>query len=267
MKRIVPGVALAIGWLILLLYGSFSVFSMVVIILGILGGGEYVRMVSKSQDFCGRTYLLVPLYLLPLIFCVVFRQSCSVFAGLMISYLLLTVFILANYSKIQEVFLFYCKAVFGLVYIGGLTSCILLLYLYPQGSSWLILLAAVTAGSDTGAYGVGKLIGRHKLCPNVSPKKTIEGALGGIMTALLLALIFGRILFPSVSLVFLGGITVFLSLIAILGDLTESIIKRGTDCKDSGTILGGHGGIMDRMDSMLFSAPVLYFLLLYVGTP
>jgi len=129
----------------------------------------------------------------------------------------------------------------------------------------LVLVSAVTACSDSGAYFVGCSVGKHKLCPHISPKKTIEGALGGLVFGLIAAFAGAYLLLPYLNPLFLGVVAILLIIAGIAGDLTESIIKRGTGTKDSGTCLGGHGGILDRIDSLLFAAPVLYTILVFAS--
>ncbi len=135
-----------------------------------------------------------------------------------------------------------------------------------EGAAWILVATAITAGSDSGAYFSGRYFGRHKLCPAVSPKKTIEGAVGGIGSAAVAALVFGCWLLDRPQLFLLLAIAVFLSLLGVIGDLTESVIKRGAGVKDSGSCLGGHGGILDRIDSLLFAIPALYYILLFFNS-
>jgi phosphatidate cytidylyltransferase len=155
--------------------------------------------------------------------------------------------------------------IFGVVYVGFLASYLVLIRYLPQGGSWLVVLSAITAGSDSGAYYFGCRFGRRKLCPNISPKKTIEGALGGLLCGVSAALVLAGMLLDQVNWLFILFTAGSLTGVGILGDLTESIIKRGTDTKDSGRLLAGHGGVLDRIDSLLLAAPVLYYLLLFMG--
>ncbi len=121
-----------------------------------------------------------------------------------------------------------------------------------RGLGWLLLAILVTWMTDTGAYLVGRSVGRHKLIPRVSPNKTIEGALGGlfaaVLTALLCAWAFGLDVYPLLAA--LSGLG--LGAIGMLGDLAESMIKRHAGVKDSGSLIPGHGGILDRIDGLLF---------------
>jgi phosphatidate cytidylyltransferase len=131
-------------------------------------------------------------------------------------------------------------------------------YLLHQLGPWFVfLLVAIVVINDSMAYYVGRLFGRHKLAPRVSPKKTWEGALGGLNGAFLATMLWslGRYGSLDVTLILLGGVT---ALAAQLGDLAESLLKRGVGVKDSGRLLPGHGGVLDRIDALLFAAPVLY---------
>jgi phosphatidate cytidylyltransferase len=130
----------------------------------------------------------------------------------------------------------------------------------------------VTWASDTGAYAVGRMIGRHKLIPKVSPGKTVEGAIGGILASVLVAWAFGSLLRDSAQLGFKWfpwGVIVFgaaVSVAAQIGDLFESLIKREAGMKDSSRILPGHGGILDRLDSLFFVLPVSFLLVQWLMT-
>lgn len=129
------------------------------------------------------------------------------------------------------------------------------------GAAWIVFVLAITFLSDTGAYFTGRLLGQHRMAPYISPKKSWEGAIGGLVSATL----------TGVLLVYLLGLPIPLWIGALLGcvgsiagqagDLAESLIKRQVDIKDSGRIIPGHGGILDRIDSLLFTAPVLYYLI------
>lgn len=114
--------------------------------------------------------------------------------------------------------------------------------------------------TDSGAYFTGRALGKRKLWPEISPKKTVEGSLGGILSALVIAVLFYLFADLGLSLIKLMAVTVILSVFGQVGDLAESALKRHYGVKDSGRILPGHGGILDRFDSLLFVWPLLYFL-------
>jgi phosphatidate cytidylyltransferase len=153
---------------------------------------------------------------------------------------------------------------FGVLYVGVTLSTIVSTRSLPTGEFLVLFLAVVTWASDTGAYYAGTLWGKHPLLPSVSPKKTVEGVLGGLVLAVAAALLaqwwFASQLSPS-DAVILG---VLLTGMGLIGDLFESMIKRRTGVKDSGGILPGHGGMLDRLDSLLFTAPTFYYYVAYV---
>jgi phosphatidate cytidylyltransferase len=159
--------------------------------------------------------------------------------------------------------------VFGLIYVGWLASYFVMLHRIPVlGPGLVTLLILAVALADTGAYFVGRSLGRHKLAPSVSPNKTIEGAVGGVVcAALAMAVIFvlrnqlGWVAYPSWSLLRYVLTGVLLALLSQIGDLAESMMKRDAGIKDSGEIFPGHGGVLDRCDGFLFTAPMLYALI------
>lgn len=150
---------------------------------------------------------------------------------------------------------------FGLIYIVFLFAFLLRILSFPEGNRWVLATFLLVWATDSAAYFVGLSIGRHKLASNISPKKSIEGAVGGLIGAIIMMIAIKLWLLSSLNLPW--SFTLFVGLLAgvlgQLGDLTESAIKRDLDIKDSGTILQGHGGFLDRFDSILFVAPVLYY--------
>jgi len=136
----------------------------------------------------------------------------------------------------------------------------------PSGGLLLLLPLITTWASDTGAYAVGRAFGRRKLIPAVSPKKTVEGAVGGLLAAILICWLYVRfVIHPYAQLSMTpAGIVAFAVIISVaaqVGDLAESLLKREAGVKDSSTMIPGHGGVLDRMDSLLFVLPVAYFVL------
>lgn len=147
----------------------------------------------------------------------------------------------------------------GVVYVGFLTPHFVLLRGVMYGWRWVLLTVFVAMGSDTGGYFAGRYLGRHKLAPVISPSKTIEGTFGAVAGAVLIAWLC-RVAFFSVlgarEAVALGAA---ISVLAQLGDLGESALKRAFGAKDSGWIIPGHGGILDRLDSLLFPIVFTYY--------
>jgi phosphatidate cytidylyltransferase len=157
--------------------------------------------------------------------------------------------------------------VFGIMYVGWLGSHLVLLRELPGrvvgepglGASMVFYAALTTWATDTGAYLVGVAFGRHKLAPSLSPKKTVEGALGGLLCAGLVGWLCTRALVPFLTPLAGGLLGVAVAVAAQLGDLVESMLKRDGGIKDTAELLPGHGGALDRFDSLLFTVPVLYY--------
>ncbi|GMQ60513.1 phosphatidate cytidylyltransferase [Vallitalea sediminicola] len=156
----------------------------------------------------------------------------------------------------------------GFFYVVYLLSYILLVRSNETYGTWLIWLIFIVAfGSDTMAYFVGVNFGKHRLAEKLSPKKSIEGSIGGIVGAIVLSVIYGIILLnigeladPMILIpfIFIGGIG---SILSQIGDLAASAMKRQNNIKDFGTIMPGHGGILDRLDSIIFTAPFVYYIM------
>ncbi|QQS45091.1 MAG: phosphatidate cytidylyltransferase [Acidobacteriota bacterium] len=157
--------------------------------------------------------------------------------------------------------------VFGVLYVALLGGHIIALRMIespiPQlPAKLLTLFFLIVFAGDTFAYYTGRSIGRRKLAPRVSPGKTIEGAIGGLIGNALMAVIAHFTFFPELNLVHGIPLALVMGVLGITGDLCESMIKRGARAKDAGKLIPGHGGLLDRLDSMLFNAPVLYYFYL-----
>ncbi len=240
-------------------------FLVVIVGIVLLASNEYLRMVDCRPLSTVERGVLNLILAFPVIAVCFHSSEHTLPAAVAVSFFCLTAYLLCRYKDINDSYQLFCRLAFGILYIGLLGAHLVLLRFLPEGDSWLIIGAAITAASDSGAYFVGSAFGKRKLCPRVSPNKTIEGAVGGVFAGLIAAIAFYFILQVSCSLLFLIFSAVTLSGVGIVGDLTESIIKRGTNTKDSGTILAGHGGILDRADSLLFVGPALYYLLVLVA--
>ncbi|HXX59539.1 MAG TPA: phosphatidate cytidylyltransferase [Dehalococcoidales bacterium] len=157
----------------------------------------------------------------------------------------------------------------GILYLGWLLGYAVSLYTAPDGRNWMFYALFCTFGSDTSAYFIGRSLGKHKATPAISPNKTWEGCLGGVLGSVVVSLLF--LLPHPVSLsahlnvwqaVVLG---LLVSVFGQIGDLVESLFKRNVGAKDSGNVMPGHGGFLDRMDSILFAIVIVYFWMLFLG--
>ena len=160
-------------------------------------------------------------------------------------------------------------AFFGVVYVAVMLSFVYQIRTLERGLYLAFLVFLCSWGCDTCAYCVGMLIGKHKMSPKLSPKKSVEGAVGGVAGAALLTALYCFIFRSPMHLergeiVILAVIAAIAGLISMVGDLTASAIKRNYDIKDYGKLIPGHGGILDRFDSMIITAPIIYFLALHM---
>ena len=150
-------------------------------------------------------------------------------------------------------------ALFGPLYIGLTLSTLVSTRALPSGEWLIVFIALVTWASDIGAYYAGTLWGRHPLAPSISPKKSLEGLAGGLALAMAVALLTQVWLVPQLTMLHALALGLLMTGTGLVGDLCESAIKRAVGVKDSGGILPGHGGMLDRLDSLLFTAPTFYY--------
>lgn len=151
----------------------------------------------------------------------------------------------------------------GVAYIAIPISYLVLIGALEGGRYWIVFLLFVIWANDTFALAVGKTLGRTKLLPEISPKKTMEGAIGGLAGGAAAAYIICRLLGLGIGALEAVVFSVIIGIIGMIGDLAESLLKRSADVKDSGTLIPGHGGVLDRIDSLIFPVPVVYYYLIW----
>lgn len=151
-------------------------------------------------------------------------------------------------------------SVAGVVYVAVFLGFLVLVRVDASDAAprLLTLGFAIIMAGDTGAYYVGRLMGRRKLAPHVSPAKTVEGSIGGLAASFLAAGISKGTFFPDIPWVHLLVLAVVVNIVGQIGDLVESMLKRGSQVKDAAALLPGHGGMLDRLDSIIFNAPIIY---------
>jgi phosphatidate cytidylyltransferase len=153
----------------------------------------------------------------------------------------------------------------GVFYIGGLAAPLAILQRdAPRGRAWVLLAVAVTFGNDAGAYFAGRALGRHKLYPKVSPAKSVEGAVGGLVASLIIMLAVRATLSPWLTVGDCLWVALPAGVLGPIGDLVESLIKRSAGVKDSGRLIPGHGGMLDRIDALLFVAAWTYLYVVHL---
>lgn len=254
--------AVALPLLILLvLKGSPFLFACFVLILAFLGLTEFYAMALAGRRLAGGLAALVGA-LLPL--ALLSTDPLQFPAAMTALVLLFALYFLFRFRDIQAVAGEVAILCFGFLYVPLLLGHLILLRFAPHGIQWIFLLLVIVMAGDSAAYYVGSSLGRRRLYPAVSPKKSVEGALGGLVGSLAGALLFRAFAFPELAVLHCVAATLATAVPAQLGDLFESLLKRSCGVKDSGTIIPGHGGILDRLDSILFAAPVLFYYLRFV---
>jgi phosphatidate cytidylyltransferase len=154
----------------------------------------------------------------------------------------------------------------AVMYVGWLLGYgILLHHTSPRGDELILFVVGVTWVGETAAYAIGSTLGRHSLAPVVSPKKTVEGAIAQVIASLATAGVLGAWLLPSCALTGLLGAGALLGVVGQIGDLAESVIKRTVGLKDTAALIPGHGGVLDRIDSLLFNLPAFYYVARLTG--
>jgi len=245
-------------------YASPSLFLLLVCAVAALGLAEFYSMALPESRRPERALAvaagtaLVPLLGL--------QQAVFLQGALTLAVLLFAVVFLLRFRELPTVAQQLALLLFGFLYVSLLLGHLGLLRGLPHGREWVFLVLLQVMASDTAAYFTGVSIGRRKLYPAISPNKSVEGAIGGLAGSLAGAFVAKLWFLPVLAFsdcLFLGfGV----GILAQLGDLFESMLKRSFGVKDSGTIIPGHGGILDRLDSLLFAfAPAYYYALCFVA--
>ncbi len=239
-----------VGW------GHEYVFDAAIALIAILALHEFLSL-GKAKGYD------VPIVLCILIMLVIMAafilQDLSVEIGMFTALLVIPASYVFSRKPLQDSLPSSAIAVLATTYVGMLGgSLIRLRNDFPVGWKLVFFLLLVVWLGDSGAYYVGKNFGKHKLSPLISPKKTVEGLAGGIATSIITALVIHFTFFKEMPLHHAIIAGVILSFAGVIGDLAESMWKRSADVKDSGTLIPGHGGFLDRFDSIFFTAPILY---------
>ena len=262
-KRVLTG-AIAIPALYLLIgYGPGPTLFIMVLIAVALGLHEFYSLVLPENKWHEKAIgILLAMLLASLIY---FGDASLLHASLGFSIIFLSITYMLKSSNFALAISKMALTLFGILYIGLLLSYVTLIDKTAPGKQWVFFLVSTVWAADIGGFFVGSLVGRHKLYPKVSPNKTIEGLGGGVAGAIAAALLYRKLFFSDLDVsdcVFLGS---SLTLFGQMGDFTESMIKRSAHVKDSSGLIPGHGGMLDRLDSFLFSAPFLYYYIHWGG--
>jgi phosphatidate cytidylyltransferase len=266
LKRWITGL-IALPFLIFLVYKGGLLFTILISLAGLVALWEYYRIILHKAGV--RPVLQLILYwgygigtaLIWSTFLAGPDLTLSVMGLNLLVVALISLFQFKKDRTVLEVILWQLQ---GLIYIPLLLSFLILIRADSSGMIWIFLLLAVIFAGDTSAYYVGSYWGSHKLSPAISPGKTIEGSLGGLAANLVVGAIGKYFFLPAMPW---GLCLLFFMVVGIagqVGDLFESELKRSSGIKDSGGILPGHGGILDRIDALLFASPVAYIFIRYI---
>lgn len=257
MVRIVTGILLAIGVSVGIIYLPPAGLKVAIAGLAAICLFEFARLALPKHPTSSPLWLILNGTLLALVFMFGYHHPTTLMVAIPTVLMLNFLFYLFRAHSLDLVFTQISRSVFGIFYAGLMFSYLGLLR--DQGIAWLFVVLGTTFGADTGAYFAGHLLGRHKLAPRVSPSKTVEGLIGGVAVAVAVAFICKALFTGAFSVqdcLVVGGIS---GLVGPLGDLSESLIKRSVGVKDSGDLIPGHGGLLDRVDALLFTSPVVYY--------
>jgi phosphatidate cytidylyltransferase len=263
-QRVITG-AVGMSLIILAIWFGDPWFSVLIAAATLAGTYEFYQMANLDRRepliYFGLLWALA-LVLSP------HYPSTNVLPIVITATMLVSLIWLLQHSPREKAFRNWAWTIVGALYVGWLLSYWLNLRGLEDGRNWVYLAMLTIFANDTGAFFVGRARGRHKLVPAISPAKTWEGALGGLICAILGTIVITLILnlispfiFKYWQIILLGFLV---SLFAQLGDLVESLLKRNMGVKESGNLLPGHGGILDRFDSLIFVGPVVYYYVIWV---
>ncbi len=258
--RLISGIVLIILAVVTLWFGGV-VTGIVTMLLSLVGVFELMRVYKVEKKLPGiAAYIWTVAY-----YVILMTDQKKFIMPLLVTYMIVLlgiyVFTFPKYHD-KEIM----AAFFSFFYVSVMLSYLYQVRILTDGGYFVVLVFLSSWGNDTLAYCVGVLFGKHKMSPQLSPKKSIEGLFGGIIGAGLLGLIYGFVFnqfvrpIESLPLIFLV-ICAAGAIPAVVGDLAASAIKRNNEVKDYGKLIPGHGGVMDRFDSMIFTAPIIYYLM------
>jgi phosphatidate cytidylyltransferase len=262
--RVLSGAALAALFFTVVWFASPAVLVVVALAVGALAFHEYAALMQALGAAIPRLPALIAtlgaIVIVPFPY---FASEAVVGAGLVL--VAIAVMRVAGDDRRAAVF-GVLSGGFATLYIGLALGSLVGIHVFG-GRGAVVLLVGTIVISDTAQYYSGRTFGRHPLAPRLSPKKTIEGAIGGFVAAPLFLFFVGPYLIPVAPPLHVAGLGVALVICGIAGDLFESLIKRAADMKDSSALIPGHGGVLDRIDALLFATPLFYSYVRWVYTP
>src|SRR4030043_105394 len=261
-KKIWMGVLMVPPVIFLIALGPPSILFLMVLLATFLGLREFYNLALPQSKQVERYVGIVLGLILSLI--IAYSDVKIVPPFIVLLLLFLSIIFMGTSENLSSAIANIGITFFGIFYIGFLLSHVSLIRKMGDGRAWVLFLTTTIWAGDIFAFLSGSLFGRHKLYPKISPKKTYEGLGGAIVGTVIVALVFARLFIPNLHSGPCILLAIGLGILGQLGDFTESMLKRCAQVKDSGTLIPGHGGMLDRLDSFLFSAPFLHYSLLYL---
>ncbi|MFZ5449738.1 MAG: phosphatidate cytidylyltransferase [Thermodesulfobacteriota bacterium] len=255
--------------LLVLFKGGHFFFVLLILVVNGLAQWEFLGMYQPEADAFRRLKAIILGSVLILSFCTAQRAvtlcnpSGPLFVLVGILFILFLFYLIA-YTHITDLSKDLMVNVLALLYIPLLLGHFIWLRYLSDGQWWVFWLLMVIMAGDTGAFYCGRTWGKTKLYPEVSPGKTWAGVGGGLASAVIAGVALGHWALPQVSLAELAGLALLLAVVGLLGDLFESMLKRQAEIKDTSALLPGHGGMLDRLDSLLFAAPAMVYIRLFL---
>lgn len=256
---------------LVILKGGHFFYVILLLVINGLAQWEFLGMFQPESDSIRRLKAIILGSILLLSFCTAQRgvHLCNPSGPLFVLVAVLFVlflFYLVTYGHIEDLSRDLMINALALLYVPLLLGHFVWLRYLPEGEWWVLWLLLVMFAGDTTAFYCGQALGKTKLLPVVSPGKTWAGAAGGLAASVLVGVLLGKWLLPRMTLLGLAWLTVALAVVGLLGDLFESMLKRQVQVKDASELLPGHGGMLDRLDSLLFAAPaVVYARMFLIG--
>lgn len=267
-KRWITGLILAPAVVWILIKGSTLLLAALISGVAIFSMREYLRIIfgGESSDQISTLIKWISYTVsMTLIVAACLGSMEVLFLILAMNLMALSMFVLSRFARNHAIFDIIAKQVLGIVYIPVSLSLLIFIKELEGGTLWFIWLLIVIFANDTGALYSGTFFGKTKLSPSISPNKTVEGSIGGALAGMVAGFIFCQIFFRDWPLSFtMLPATILLTAAGQIGDLFESAMKRASSIKDSGSILPGHGGMLDRIDGLLLAIPVLYVYLVFI---
>jgi phosphatidate cytidylyltransferase len=262
-QRILTAAALGPLLFIILWWGGRKLFDLLLFVTTVFCLYEYFTICFPERRIIKIFGVIIGLF--PLLSVLLWKDPEYIVFSIYTAFLASALIFLFSYTRWQNVLWNWGVFFMGTTYVGVCAAHLGLLRSLPMGKEWVLFLLITVFSGDTGAYYVGKGIGKNKLCPHVSEGKTVEGSFGGLILNAIVAFFLWFVLLKKIDPRVLLSIALAVGAVGQVGDLIESMVKRFAGVKDSGNILPGHGGIFDRLDAVLLTSPFLFWILFLFG--